>query len=269
MPDRTGTARVGDVDLYWEESGAGPPLVLLMGLGVNCRGWDAQTPALASRFRTVVLDNRGIGRSGKPDGPYRTAQMARDTLALMDALGVARAHVVGISMGGMIAQEVALAAPERVEKLVLCCTYARAERDLVEGAGKGAFGARPEEIADLTREQLFERMLPYLFTPAFIERERANFGDRFAPMWKGFSMRGFLGQMGAVFTHDALDRLGAVRAPTLVMTGTADRLVAPRHSDTLAAAIPGARLRRFDGASHGFNFEIPDEFNAAVLDFLT
>ncbi len=171
-------------------------------------------------------------------------------------------------MGGMIAQELCIAAPERVDRLVLACTYARATQDFVEAAQKGAVGVRMEDLASITPEQLFERMLPYVLSEAFLASDGERIRVLFRKIAGGFSMRGFLGQLGAVFTHDATDRLAAVRAPTLVVTGTADRMVPHRCSERLAELIPGATLRLFHGASHGFNFEIPEAFGAAILQFL-
>src|SRR3712207_194537 len=118
-------ARINGIDLYYEETGSGPPLLLIAGLGGNTLGWVMLLPALAQHFRVIAFDNRGAGRSSAPPGPYTTRQMADDAAALLAHLGIERAHVLGLSLGGMIAQELALAHAERVDRLVLYATYAR------------------------------------------------------------------------------------------------------------------------------------------------
>ena len=123
-------ARIGDVDLYYEEHGAGDPLLLVMGLGADSTAWMFQVPDFARHYRTIVFDNRGVGRSAKPPGPYSIAQMADDTAGLLDTSGVERCHVVGVSMGGMIAQELALRHPARVRGLVLACTYPEPDAEI-------------------------------------------------------------------------------------------------------------------------------------------
>src|SRR5438093_13759231 len=120
-------AKVGTIDLYYDEQGSGDPLLLVMGLAADSAAWMFQVPDFARHHRTIVFDNRGVGRSAKPPGPYTIHEMADDTVGLLDALGIARAHVVGVSMGGMIAQELALRHPERVARLVLAMSFARPE----------------------------------------------------------------------------------------------------------------------------------------------
>src|ERR1041384_755350 len=124
------TARVGSVELYWEEHGSGDPLLLIMGLAADSRAWMFQIPDFAARYRTIAFDNRGVGRSSKPAGPYTIHEMADDAAGLLDALSIDRAHVVGVSMGGMIAQELVLRAPEKVRGLVLGCTYPEPDADV-------------------------------------------------------------------------------------------------------------------------------------------
>jgi pimeloyl-ACP methyl ester carboxylesterase len=254
------------VRIHWEQQGdAGDPLLLLMGLGCPSDLWERQTPAFARRHRTILVDNRGMGRSDKVAGPYSTAQMAEDALAVLDAAGVARAHVLGLSMGGMIAQELALAHPERVGALALACTFARPDRDMTEAAeqtGKSIDGG------GFDAKQTFKMMMAVSLTPAFIEREKPWLRSLMQRTLSfGSELTHFQAQLGAVMRHDASARLPSLRAPTLVITGSDDKLIRPAHSDELHALIRGSTLVKIAGGPHGFNIEQPDEFNREVLAF--
>jgi pimeloyl-ACP methyl ester carboxylesterase len=266
------------IDLFYEESGSGEPLLLVMGLAGDSLAWMLQREAFAARYRTIVFDNRGVGRSSKPAGPYSIAQMADDAAGLLDALDIEPAHVVSVSMGGMIAQELALRHPQRVRSLVLGCTYARPDAavqgQLVEslqffGATQDADGQIQVDLTTLDAMAFIQRLLPLTFTPQFIMTELPKLMQMFSgALMYGFDMQAILAQVAATQGHDALDRLGQIRVPTLVLTGDADLLIPPSNSDTLAAAIPSASLVKLPGGSHGFNFETPDAFNREVLDFL-
>jgi pimeloyl-ACP methyl ester carboxylesterase len=269
------------VHLYWESHGDGEPLLCIMGLGGDSRYWDFQTPTFARRHRTLVFDNRGVGHSDKPPGPYSIAAMAEDAAAVLDAAGVGRAHVLGISMGGMIAQELALSHPERVGALVLACTFARPDRQTEALATEGAAQAGAPSPLSLLREganidvsgldlqQMFRFMMSLIVSPEFIAREKAWLKELMTrSIASGSTMEHFLAQVGAVFRHDASARLATLKAPTLILTGDADRVVPPHHSDELHRLIPGSELVKLPGGSHGFNIENPDEFNRLVLEFL-
>jgi len=272
------TARVGDIEMYYEEHGSGDPLLLVMGLAADSTAWMFQVPDFARRYRTIAFDNRGVGRSSKPSGPYTIHQMADDAAGLLDALDVARAHVVGVSMGGMIAQELALRHPKRVRGLVLGCTYPEPDADAerqrqfsVQQLGGRITAAGETEIDISTVDPLafFQTLIPRVFNQSFIDTELPKLLQIFggALQW-GFSMEAILGQVEAVMGHKATDRLHQIASPTLVITGDADLLVSPANSDVLARNIPGAKLVKIPGGSHGFNFETPDVFNRTVLDFL-
>jgi len=271
-------AHVNEVDLYFEEEGSGEPLLLIMGLAADSLAWVFQRPAFAQRYRAIVFDNRGVGRSSKPPGPYTTAQMARDTKGLLDVLGISRAHVLGVSMGGMIAQELALQFPEAVRSLVLACTYAApdagvlATRDALVtqlGGRVAPDGTIEVDLSRLDPLQFFQTLMPLVFNPDFLARELPRLMELFASSLQyGFSPQGILGQVAAVLTHNTEDRLAQIRVPTLVLTGDADRLVPPAYSERLAALIPGAKLVKIPGGSHAFNLEQPEAFNRAVLEFL-
>ena len=271
-------AKVGSVELYYEEHGTGDPLLLIMGLAADSQAWMFQIPDFAKQYRVIAFDNRGVGRSSKPAGPYTIHEMADDTLGLLDALKIDKAHVVGVSMGGMIAQELVLRNPERVRALVLACTYPEPDADIertrtftVEqfGGSVDASGGIHVDLKALNPMMFLQQLLPNVFNQSFIEKELPKLMQVFSgALQYGFSMEAILGQVGAVMTHKATDRLHAIKSPTLVITGDADRLVPPASSDILAREIPNAKLVKISGGSHGFNFETPQLFNDAVLDFL-
>jgi len=272
------SARVGDLDLYYEEHGRGDPLLLVMGLAADSRAWMFQVPAFAERYRTIVFDNRGIGRSAKPPGPYSIHEMADDAAGLLDVLGIARAHVVGVSMGGMIAQELVLRHPGRVRGLVLACTYPEPDADVERqrhfsvnelGGSVSEDGEIRIDLSAVNPLLLFQHLLPRVFNQSFIDTGLPKLMQLFSGALEyGFSMEAILGQVAAAMSHQATDRLHQITAPTLVITGDADLLIPPGNSDLLARHIPNARLVKVPGGSHGFNFETPDVFNRAVLGFL-
>ena len=273
-----GTVKVASIDVYYEEHGSGDPLLLIMGLAADSVAWMFQVPDFAKRYRTITFDNRGVGRSSKPAGPYTIHQMADDAAGLLDALRIPRAHVLGVSMGGMIAQELALRHPEKVRGLVLGCTYPEPDAEVERqrefgisqfGGSVSAGGEMRIDVSMLDPMTFFQHLLPRVFNPGFIERELPRLMEVFAgALQYGFSMEAILGQVAAVMGHRATDRLHQIESPTLVITGDADLLVSPANSDILARSIPGAKLVKVPGGSHGFNFETPDVFNRAVLDFL-
>ncbi len=272
------TVRVGDIEVYYEEHGSGEPLLLVMGLAADSTAWLFQVPEFASRYRTIVFDNRGVGRSSKPSGAYTIHQMADDAAGLLDALDIRRTHVVGVSMGGMIAQELVLRHPARVRGLVLACTFpepdAETERQrafsLAQFGGHvSATGETRIDLSAIDPLMFFQHLLPRVFNQSFIDRELPTLLQVFSgALQYGFSLEAILGQVEAVMGHRATDRLHQIQSPTLVITGDADLLVSPANSDILAQSIPGAKLVKVPGGSHGFNFETPQLFNREVLDFL-
>lgn len=272
------TAQVRDVNLYYEEHGRGDPLLCIMGFATDSTGWLFQVPAFAERHRTIVFDNRGVGRSDKPAGAYTIHEMADDAVALLDHLKVDRAHVLGLSMGGMIAQELVLRHPDRVRGLVLAATFPEPDAATEEqrtviftqmGGSITEAGEMRIDFTALNPMMFFQHLLPLVFNPTFIQTELPKLIQMFSgALQYGFSLEAIMGQMQAIMGHNATDRLRGVEAPTLVLTGDADRLISPANSDVLARSIPGAKLVRIPGGSHGFNIETPDLFNREVLDFL-
>jgi 3-oxoadipate enol-lactonase len=267
------TARVNDIDIYYEQHGdpQGEPLLLIMGFVMNAGAWGAQIPALAERYHVTAFDNRGAGRSAQPDGAYTMPQFVADTAALMDELAIERAHIIGASMGGMIAQEFALAYPKRVRSLVLMCTTPGGPHS----AGYHELALRAEEafaIEDIAASMTPERARDFaleLFTPEFLEKPGPGFLQMAgSTMQHPSSLAGMKGQMRAILGHDTFDRLHEIAAPTLVLAGDADPMILPENSRILASRIPNAELELFPALRHGFNAEQPERVNRAVLEFL-
>lgn len=258
------TAR--DVELYYEEHGRGEPLVLVPGFGSGLWIWYRQIPAFAERFRTIAFDPRGVARSAAADAPFTMRDLADDLAALLEALQVERAHVLGASFGGFVAQEFALAHPERTRSLVLCCT---------SYGGTGHVPPAPETLAAIastkglnTEERVRENLL-LAFSPRFVEEQPAEV-ERVINLRAENDVpeHAYLRQLQAAFAFDAAARVGAIDIPTLVITGDADVIVPHENSLKLAAAIHGAALRIVEGGSHTFFIERPDDFNRAVVEFM-
>ena len=251
--------------LYYEIHGEGEPLLCVMGLSADHLAWTLQVPAFSERYRTIVFDNRDVGQSFRADGPYDVADMARDTLALADGLGLARFHLLGMSLGGTIAQELALAAPERVRSLTLIVTYASAGRwgrDFARLWGRAATQRSDEEhidwlILQTVSEEFYEN-------EAAVEFLRNMLLANPHPQPRD----AFLRQLDAGARHDTRERLGVLTVPTHVIAGGHDLLVPAWKSAEIAQRIPGAKLSVLPRAPHGINVERAEDFNALVLDFL-
>jgi 3-oxoadipate enol-lactonase len=242
----------------------GEPVLLIMGLGADSAGWALQRIAFGRHYRCLAVDNRGVGKSAKPPGPYSLLQMARDAVAVLDAEGIGSAHVVGASMGGVIAQIIAVLYPERVRSLVLACTGCRHHEwrrellaewaETVRAGGMGALGG--EGLRWLVGPRLRKRFGIWLNLLARILL-------RTAP-------EPFAAQVQAILdTPDELRfELRHVRVATLVITGSQDALTPIGDAEELAELIPDARLVEVRGAAHGLMAEAPGAFNDAVLAFL-
>lgn len=258
--------QVGDITMAYRLFGTGHPLVLIMGLTANMDWWDPHLlDGLSSGYRVLIFDNRGAGRTDAPPGDFSIEQFADDTAGLIDAVGIQRAHVLGVSMGGMIAQELALNHPERVDRLVLCCTYC--------GGRETVFADRAVlvKLTDLsgTPEDKARRFLSLLFPPDWLadnEEYFAEFMRRYlvAPATDENAGRQFM----ATVRFDASDRLPRIGAPTLVACGADDALIPAENSRTIAERIPGARLVVYEGAGHGFINQCRGEFVDELTGFL-
>jgi len=254
------------VRIAWERHGSGPPLLLVHGLGYARWGWEPVLPGLADRFEVLLFDNRGIGESDAPPGPYTAAELAGDAVQVLDEASVDRAHVVGTSLGGMVAQELALSYPERVDRLVLACTT------------PGGANAHPmpqqtvalmAEAATLAPETALRRFVENALAPATVAT-RPELVERILAHRLETAQRpaAWAAQAAAGATFDAFDRLPALGAPTLVQHGDEDVVVDPRNADLLVELLPDGRLERYRGCGHLFFWEEPERFVSAVSSFL-
>jgi pimeloyl-ACP methyl ester carboxylesterase len=261
---------VNGIGVGYSVAGGGEPLVMIAGFGVLRRFWLFQTRAFKRHFRVVTLDNRGAGSSDKPRGPYTMRALVDDTVGLMDYLGIGQAHVLGVSMGGMIAQELAISHPERVMRLVLASTFAcRSGSSGNTEEYRKALGLGEGYSDDELRRLGPGKLMSAVFSLAFNRwplRIPAGLLSGLYSKWA--SAVGAAGQLEATLGHDTLDRLHLIQAPTLVITGTGDRVIRPRSSEVLAGAIPNATLVKVEGGSHTLFLEMRSRFNREVLDFL-
>ena len=258
------TLRVRDLEMDYRIDGDGAEaLVLVNGLADTKESWAAQVPAFADRYRVISYDNRGVGGTTVTPGPYTTAQMADDLHGLADALGLDRFHLVGTSMGGMIAQEYAIAHADRLRSVALCNTYAwpgpyclrmfQLWRELVPHLGVG-----------FTQREI----LLWAFTPEFVEsrpEECAEVERELAANPQ--DPAAYLAQLEAIETHDTRGRLGAITCPALTLIGEQDLIIYAALSRRLHDALPTSTWAAVPGG-HACLWELPDPFNAAVLDFL-
>lgn len=252
-----------DGPLYFEVHGDGSPLLLISGLGGDHGAWDGALDALIG-YRTVVFDNRGVGRSSKPPGAYSISQMANDALEVMDAAAIEAAHVAGLSMGGAIAQELAIAHPDRVLSLTLMSTWAKADSFLYRLMRSWADAA-----LSCGMTPLWEQLLLWSFSPRLFDAG----GERLGAMLAGAPRRAadietFADQARACIEHDARDRLGSITAPTQILVGDHDIYTPERCARQLHELIPGSSLVRLAGSAHAFPIEEPDVFTSRLMSFI-
>jgi 3-oxoadipate enol-lactonase len=242
----------------------GEPVLMIQGLGTDKNGWSLQRLALAPHYRTIALDNRGAGRSDKPEGPYSLEQMASDAVSVLDALGVERAHVMGASMGGAIAQILAVTYPDRVRSLVLACTACRNHpwrRQLLTG---WAETAERDGMGTLAREAA-----RWVIGPRSLRRVSPLFGW-LGPLAMFRTSHAFVAQVNAILSADeesSSTRLAELDVPTLIIVGNQDILTPRGDSEDLAERIPNAELVVISGAAHGLMIEHWRPFNRSVLAF--
>jgi 3-oxoadipate enol-lactonase len=251
--------------LHVIDQGKGDAVLWLQGLNAPAAAWAVQLAHFSQSYRELAPDNRGVGQSDAPPGPYTARQLAGDALAVLDAAAVERAHVVGLSLGGAVAQELALAHPRRVRSLALLSTFvaqAPRSRALLE-AWRALY---PVAIAEPRLRKAWElQAYCWLFSERFWRSEaNVRAALRFASSQPPQTAEGFVGQIDAALSHDARDRLGAVTAPTLVIHGELDQLSPKENGEELAKLIPGAELLVVPQTGHAVNLEAQRIVNTAL-----
>ncbi len=249
--------------IYWEEMGQGAPVLLIMGLGWPSYMWHRTRPLLAKQYRVISLDNRGVGRSDVPAGPYPIPLMASDAAAVLDAAGAESAHVYGVSMGGMIAQEFALRYPRRVRSLILGCTApggphaVLAEPQVLEILSRR--GLTPEEAAPLVNPIIYDPS-----TPKVRIDEDMKIRIEWAP-----TADGYMGQLQGIFSWEAYSRIAQIAAPTLVIHGESDRLIPPANAKLIGDRIAHSKVVMIPHASHIYSTDQPEIARQVEFEFLS
>jgi 3-oxoadipate enol-lactonase len=254
--------RIGKYDIHYAEAGEGTPVLLIHGLAGDVNAWTAQIAALRGRHRVIAFDNRGAGKSTQVDEPVSTTDLAHDTIGLMTALGIKDAHIVGRSMGGAVAQIIAIERPDLVRSLVLCASFAKLDplgvrvltnmRQVLEWRGNWADHAR--------------HSIQNFVSAAFYNRERDQIGRIEALIGGEARLPAcYIRQNIACLEHDTLSQLAKIHCPTLIMAGSVDPICSPTCTQWMADGITGSRTIFFDGCSHFFLMEDPEKF-ASTLD---
>jgi 3-oxoadipate enol-lactonase len=259
------TARNGTVELYWESAGTGAPVLLIAGQGMTLDAWWRTAHALGGSFRVLTFDNRDVGRSSRVPWPYSIAQMVEDAIAVLNAAGVEKAHVYGISLGGMVAQELALRHPHRVDTLVLGATTTGGPEAVLAEPQSMTFFVRAGAMAP---EEAEWAAVPYNYSV----RTRRNHGARIAEdiarrVQHQTESLAYLHQVAAAATHSTAGRLRLLRAPTLIVHGEEDLVVPPQNADRLAWGIRHAEVKVWPDAAHLYITDEP-QADLHVREFL-
>lgn len=257
------TIEANGITIRYRVDGSGPWVTLSHSLSCDLTMWDALAAALAPTFSILRYDTRGHGGSSAPDGAYSFDQLVGDALGLLDALKIGKTHFVGLSMGGMIGQHLALAAPQRLDRLVIANSSSRIPPEAAPLWDERIGIARSQGCAGLV-----EGTLNRWFTPGFRQAQPAE-AARIGKLIAATKPDGFVGCAGAIRALDITEKIAAIRLPTLVIAGAEDPGTPPAMSETIAARIPGARLEVISDASHLSAVEKPAEFARLVRDFLT
>ncbi len=284
---KSGKVEVNDINIYYEIHGEGEPLLLIEGLGYSTWMWFKQIPAFSREYKVIIFDNRGVGNTDKPDSEYTIGMMADDTAGLLKALGEDSAHVLGVSMGGFIAEELALRYPDMVKSLVLVSTSSTGKGSMPMGSNLWSsfvklWGLMPDVLEfsgkgsipminsfGLTPEKRIRYGLSLAFTPEYFETH-AEEVDRIVG-WRLANPQpsyGWKRQLMAGIGFEASDRVSRIKALTLVVTGSEDRVVPPESSKRLAEEIPNSRIVTLEETGHLLFIEKAEEFNKIVLNFL-
>jgi 3-oxoadipate enol-lactonase len=258
------TARGGGSRLYWESTGTGTPVLLIHGLGLSGGAWWRTVDALSPTMRVITFDHRGIGRSESLMPAFTTESMADDAVSILDELGLDTAHVYGISLGGMIAQQLALRHPARIRSLVLGATQAGGRRAVHAGAEVMAFF---RQRSHMNKEEAAWASVEFNYG----ERCRAEHADRIAEdierrLEQPFNAQAYRAQLFAASMHNCYGRLDSVRAPTFVVHGAQDRVIPAANAELIAERLPNCRLTVLEDTGHQYPTEVP-EVDEEISDF--
>ncbi len=256
---------VADGEIYYEEQGSGDPLILVSGLNGVGRYWAPQVPVFAARFRVITYDQRGTGQSDRNQREFSLDRMASELAGLMDALGIARAHLVGLSTGGAIGQTLAIEQPQRVAKLVMCSTWTHcdpwfrrlfeARREMYRQCGPGLHA-------------MFHPL--WLYPPDYINEHDAEIDEeRRRNTSSAPPAEVSIGRIDALMAFDRRAGLARIKAPTLILASTNDYITPSYYAQSLARAIPGSKLVVLEGGGHSISKTRPEDFNRIVMEFLT
>jgi 3-oxoadipate enol-lactonase len=262
--------KVGDVHLYYEDQGQGDVLVLIPGITCDSTYWFRQIPVFSKEYRVIAIDNRGVGRSDKPEIPYTMEMMTADIAGLLDIINIDTAHVFGHSMGGMIAQHFALDYPKRVQTLILGATTCGGPH-WIQGTLAESFQQflDPDHLGKLSPEEILLEALTFEFTLEFIDNNPDLIKQHFTEKTKYPAPPHTSAIQGqAVAGHNTYEHLPEIKVPTLVIAGDADGLISPENSRLLASRIPNAELVVLKNVAHSFHIEAAEEANKIVLGFL-
>jgi len=264
-------AKVNGINIYYKVHGQGEPLVLITGMGADHRSWFRQVSDFQRYYQVITFDSRGIGKTDRPTELYSFKTLADDVIGLMDHLALDKAHLLGLSLGGIVAQEIAIDHPDRVRKLVLVNTSTgrSGEMDKVHPALMEAYGLEDGSTEiDISKVNIGKSMSAYIslsFNKVLYRMVMLLMARLYV---KPSGFEGMAEQLKAISTHSTLDRLHLIKAATLVIAGTDDKIVPPRFSEVLASRIPNATLVSVEDGSHALHVEMKSRFNREVLDFL-
>jgi len=260
--------KTNGIDIYYEIHGEGFPLIMIQGLSENVYWWDPPLiNELSKNFKTILLDNRGVGRSDNPGGEISIELMAKDTIGLMDAIKIKRAYIIGHSMGGKTAMEIALSHPERVEKLILYSANCGGPNSI------GPSRERTIELLEILSEQthtrdLVEEVMFHIFTEEFITQNpefmKKKVDDIFIVLTSPYT---FGHQIMASSQYNSFDKLKKISVPTLIIHGRKDIITPPENAEIFVKNIPGAKLKYFDNNAHMIHTQEPEIFVKILLDF--
>ncbi|MBD3629486.1 alpha/beta hydrolase [Cyclobacterium sp.] len=262
------TIQSNGINLYYEERGEGEPLLLIMGITAPGAVWEKHVAHWQQSFRCILVDNRGVGSSDKPPDPYSSAQMADDCAGLLQHLGITRARVAGVSMGSIIAQQLAIRHPDKVRSMVLMCPWARCDntaKDIFRHMVDCKARLRPEEFTVYVQLLIFSKSSfddPENYKGMLADRENAAADPNPQPLI------GLEGQAEACIHHDVLEQLSGINQPVLVVGGEKDAFTPTWMTKEVAAAIPQSQLHIYPNSGHAFHWENLDDFNQRVNQWL-